>query len=80
MLAALDEDGDTGTVVLWPTAYAAPVLRGALNNALDGIVAASRDDDGLPSLAAAIYAAQALLATLRAFLAIDHGGLQEVAL
>jgi hypothetical protein len=80
MLAALDEGGDAGTEVLWPTAYAAPVLRAALDDALDAVAAASRDDDRLPSLAAAIYAAQTLLATLRAFLAIDNGGLQQVAL
>jgi hypothetical protein len=80
MLAALDEDGDAGTEVLWPAAYAASVLRAAFSDALDAVVAASRDDDGLPSLAEAIYAAQALLATLRAFLAVDGGGLQQVAL
>jgi hypothetical protein len=80
MLAGLEHDGGTELTVLWPSAYAAIVLRGALADALDGVVSAERDDACLCSLAGSLSAAQAALTTLRAFLEIDNGGLQQVAL
>lgn len=66
--------------VLWPTAYASPVLRAALDDALDAVAHAATQNRDLDSLAAVLLAAHAALDTLRAFVAVDFGGLDEVAL
>jgi hypothetical protein len=69
-----------GLEVLWPTVYAYPVLRAAVDDALDALEEARRDARGLEVLAAEVSAVRAAVETLRAFLAVDRGGLQDVAL
>jgi hypothetical protein len=66
--------------VLWPTALAVPVMRGALTRALEEIAEPARGDGQLAALAEALATACALLRSLRALLAVDRGGLQDVAL
>jgi hypothetical protein len=80
MLASLSCDIDEERIVLWPTAYASPILRAALTDAVAGIAAAVPGDDSLASLADALDTARSVLATLQAFLAVDNGGLDQVAL
>ncbi|HEY6886346.1 MAG TPA: hypothetical protein VI300_01165 [Solirubrobacter sp.] len=79
MLAQLDDHAEhTPVVVLWPTALATPALRGALNDALAAVADRAYADDGHAALAHALMTAATLLETLRALLAVDHGGLSEV--
>jgi hypothetical protein len=78
MLVELDAADDEGISVLWPTAYAAPVLHGALADALDSVAHSRHGDVDLASVADALTTAQTLLETVRAFQTVDRGGLQEV--
>ena len=78
MLSSLDGDGPRE--LLWPTAYAAPVLRGTLEDALATIRDPRMQADGLPALATALHTASKCLATCRGFDAVDNGGLQDVRL
>jgi hypothetical protein len=79
MLAELDKARDGAPiVVLWPTALATPALRGALTAILDAIADSPRGAGDLTALADRLATATALLDTLRAVLAVDHGGLQDV--
>ena len=78
MLSCLDGDGPLE--LLWATAYAAPVLRGRLEDALATIRDPRVQADGLSVLAAALRAASECLATRCAFDAVDNGGLQDVRL
>jgi hypothetical protein len=59
--------------LLWPSPYAAPVLRGVA-------AAAAATYDKAPSDVGAARALESARATLRAFLAVDNGGLEEVSL
>ena len=78
MLASLEPDSDVPLVVLWPTALATPALRGALTGSLAAIAGCPRGDADLAALADTLRTATSLLETLRALLAVDHGGLSEV--
>lgn len=83
MLDQLDDaDGEdrASVIVLWPTALALPALRSALSRALDTLAQSARDNDALPALAQTLAMTAELLATLQAVLAVDRGGLQDVAL
>jgi hypothetical protein len=77
MLLGLDGNSQTPVELLWPAAYACPVLIGALHDAvarLQNLPARPH----VPSLAEALDTARACLATWSAFQAIDNGGLQDV--
>jgi hypothetical protein len=63
--------------LLWPTALAFPSLRAA---AFDALADAPRGVEELDALAELVHEAAAAIETLRAFIAVDHGGLPEVAL
>jgi hypothetical protein len=78
MLLGLD-DNETPTELLWPAAYACPVLIGALRDAVAQLQNLPARPD-VPSLAQALDTAHACLATWSAFEAIDNGGLQDVQL
>ena len=73
MLHGLD-GGEPVIELLWPTAYTAPVLRGAINAARREVEAASPDAP-TPQALAALESARAIL---DAFLAVDNGGLQDL--
>jgi hypothetical protein len=78
MLLGLD-DNEAPTELLWPAAYACPVLIGALRDAVAQLQDLPAHPD-VPSLAEALDTARACLATWSAFEAIDNGGLQDVQL
>jgi hypothetical protein len=79
MLVQLEASGDDApAVVLWPTALATPALRDALTLALAAVAQCPRGDAELAALADTLTTASTLLETLRALLAVDHGGLQAV--
>lgn len=78
MLAQLDTVRDENREVLWPTALATPVIRGAVIAALDAIPRRPGSGADLLALAGALGTAAALLETLLELLAVDSGGLQEV--
>ena len=81
MLAQLADSGDVQPVaVLWPTALAVPALRGALADTLGTIESCPRGDSDLAALNEALATAFALIQTLRALLAVDNGGLPDLAL
>ena len=71
MLRGLDVSEHENVDVLWPSAYAAPVLYGAVVTAQAAVTATPNDPN-----AAAIRDSARL--TLTAFLEIDNGGLDEV--
>ena len=71
MLVDLEGEADADLHLLWPTAYAAPVLRAA-------VAVACAEADDAPDNAAARSALESAEATLCAFYAVDNGGLQEV--
>jgi hypothetical protein len=77
MLLGLDGYSETPIELLWPTAYACPVLIGALRDAVAQLQDLPARPD-VPSLAEALDRARACLATWSAFEAIDNGGLQDV--
>jgi hypothetical protein len=78
MLIGLDDDTATPIEVLWPTAYAYPVLYGALTDAVASVQQQRTEPDALPALISALDAARAILATWIAFDGVDGGGLQDV--
>jgi hypothetical protein len=57
-----------------------PALRAAAEDALDAFACAPRGVGGLDALAHLAHETIAAIETLRAFVAVDHGGLHEVAL
>lgn len=71
MLRGLDLNDHEDIDVLWPSAYAAPVLYGAVISAQATVTATPNDPE-----AAAIR--DSARRTLTAFLEIDNGGLDEV--
>ena len=71
MLRQLDDDRDPEVELTWPTAYAAPVLRGAVASAQRAAQAAPQDVQAHRRLESAT-------ATLGDFLAVDNGGLARV--
>jgi hypothetical protein len=73
-------DATGGLDLLWPTALALRALRAAADDALDALADAPRGIDDLDALAELVYEAAAAIETLRALVAVDLGGLQEVAL
>jgi hypothetical protein len=77
MLLGLDSNSETPIELLWPAAYACPVLIGALREAVAQLQNLPAHPD-VPSLAEALDTARACLATWSAFEAIDNGGLQDV--
>jgi hypothetical protein len=77
MLLGLDGNGETPIELLWPAAYACPVLIGALRDAVAQLQDLPARPD-LPSLAEVLDTARACLATWSAFEAIENGGLQDV--
>ena len=71
MLDQLEEDRAGDMELIWPTAYAAPVLRGA-------VAAAEAAVSAVASHASARAALESAKTTLSDFLAVDNGGLAEV--
>ena len=69
-------DSDEGVIeLMWPSAYAAPVLNAATAAALAAVVEGAPDAPRLQQRVADLESARA---TLRAFRAVDNGGLDEV--
>jgi hypothetical protein len=79
MLDQLGRDEDDEIEVIWPSAYAAPVLRFAVADALKLLGEASRADADLQALAITLATAWELVTTLRAFLAVDNWDLWSIA-
>ena len=75
MLGQLDDERDADVALVWPTAYAAPVLHGAVAAAEAAVKTAPRGTATRQSLGAALESARV---TLSDFLAVDNGGLAEV--
>ena len=75
MLGQLDDERDADVALVWPTAYAAPVLHGAVATAEAAVRTAPRGTATRQALGAALESARV---TLSDFLAVDNGGLAEV--
>jgi hypothetical protein len=80
----LDQLGDLGPhdeiSVLWPSALAIHALRDAAHDALDAIDVPRKGAAELERVRTLVREASEALDTLLAFMAVDGGGLQEVAL
>jgi hypothetical protein len=77
MLLGLVGNSETPTELPWPSAYACPVLIGALRDAVAALQNLPARPE-VPLLTEALDTARACLATWTAFEAIDNGGLQDV--
>jgi hypothetical protein len=75
MLGQLDDERGADVELVWPTAYAAPVLHGAVAAAGAAVKAGPQGTATRASLGAALQSARV---TLSDFLAVDNGGLAEV--
>ena len=75
MLDQLDDLGSADVELVWPTTYAAPVLRGAVAAAEAALKAGPQGTATRASLRATLESARV---TLSDFLAVDNGGLAEV--
>ena len=75
MLGQIDDERDADVALVWPTAYAAPVLHGAVVAAEAAVKTAPRGTATRQALGAALESARV---TLSDFLAVDNGGLAEV--
>ena len=75
MLGQLDDERDAEVELVWPTAYAAPVLHGVVAAAEAAVKTVPRGAAARQALESALESA---LVTLSDFLAVDNGGLAEV--
>jgi hypothetical protein len=75
MLGQLDDERDADVELIWPTAYAAPVLHGAVAAAEAAVKTAPLGTAARRALRAVLESARV---TLSDFLAVDNGGLAEV--